>query len=132
MIRGIRLKSRRRSHLDICKEADTHLKSFDIEGYHRLTSGSINTSINKHVVLKCYLHYKTITINWYQTWSIDRYKGNYFSEIFWTIWGTGAKFEALFNLGTHSNYSITNYVKFMVFHFWKKWMRELKIININY
>ena len=61
--------------------------------------------------------------NWLsnQTWSIDRYKqGHYFSKIFWTIWRFGAKFQALFNLTTHSNYSVTNCVKFPGFHFfWK-------------
>ena len=69
----------------------------------------------------------------YQTWPIDRYKQKqYFSEIFWMIWRTGAKFQALFNLATCSNYSTTNYVKFQVFHFFErvnKW--ELKTININ-
>ena len=47
----------------------------------------------------------------HQTWSIDRYKqGQYFSEIFWTIWRTGATFQAVFILATCTNY-LTNYVK---------------------
>ena len=54
----------------------------------------------------------------HHTWSIDRYKhGKYFPEIFWTIWRNMTKFQALFNLATCSNYSITNHVKFPVFHF---------------
>ena len=44
-------------------------------------------------------------------------QGHYFSGIFWTIWRTGAKFLVLFNLATCSNYSITNYIKIPVFHF---------------
>ena len=57
----------------------------------------------------------------HQSWSIDRCKqGQYFSEIFWTIQKTGAKFQTLFNLATCSNYSRTNYVKFQVLYlFWK-------------
>ena len=57
----------------------------------------------------------------HQTSSINRYKqGEYFSGIFCTIWRTGAKFQTLFNLATCSNYSITNYVKFSVFHFFER------------
>ena len=69
-----------------------------------------------------------------QTWLIDRYKqGQYLFEIFWTIWGTWAKFQALFKLATYSNYSVTNYVKFTVFHFLENVNeRELKIVNISY
>ena len=53
--------------------------------------------------------------------SIDRYdQGKHFSDIFQTIWRTGAKFEALFKLATCSNYSITNYVKFPMFYFFEK------------
>ena len=74
--------------------------------------------------------------NWLsnQTWSIDRYKqGHYFFEIFWTIWRFGAKFQALFNLTAHSNCSVTNCVKFPVFHFFERLNKvELKIVNINY
>ena len=34
----------------------------------------------------------------HQTWSIDRYQQRqYFSEIIWMTWMTGAKFQALFN-----------------------------------
>ena len=69
-----------------------------------------------------------------QTWSIVRYKQrHYFPEIFWTIWRTGAKFQAHFNLATCSNYSVTNYVKFPVFNFFERVNKlELKIVNINY
>ena len=68
----------------------------------------------------------------HQTWSIDRYKQlQYFSESFWTIWKTGAKLQTLFNLATCSNYSMTNYVKFPVFHFFEGVnKRELKMVNI--
>ena len=67
----------------------------------------------------------------HQTWSIDRYKqGQYFSGIFWRIWRTGAKFQALFNLANCSKYSITNYVKFPVFHFFESENKgQLKIVN---
>ena len=64
----------------------------------------------------------------HQTWSIDRYKqGQYFSEIFWTIWRTGATFQAVFILATCTNY-LTNYVKVSgfvcLFFFWKgEWKR---------
>ena len=62
-----------------------------------------------------FLNHSSLT---YQTWSINRYKQReYISEIFWTIWRTGAEFQTLFNLETSSNYSITSYVKFPVFHF---------------
>ena len=61
----------------------------------------------------------------HQTRSIDRYKqGQYFSETSWIIWRTEAKFQALFNLATCSNYLITNYVMFPAFHFLKGWIRE--------
>ena len=57
----------------------------------------------------------------HQIWSIDRCKqGQHFSEIFWAIQKTGAKFKAIFNLVTCSNYLSTNYVKFPVLHFFEK------------
>ena len=70
----------------------------------------------------------------HQTWSIGRSKqGQYFPETFWTIWRTGAKFQALFNLAVCSNYSITNYVKIPVYHFFEKLNKaQLKIVNVNY
>ena len=70
----------------------------------------------------------------YQTWSFNRYKqGQYFSKIVWKISKTGAKFQALFNLATCSNYSITNYVKFAVIVYFESVNnRELKKVNINY
>ena len=73
--------------------------------------------------------------NWltHQTWLVDRHKeGQYFSEISWTIWRTRAKFQALFNLATCSNYSITSYVMFPVFHFFERVNKgELKMVNIS-
>ena len=70
----------------------------------------------------------------HQAWSIDRYKQKkYFSEILWTIWRTGAKFQALFNLATCSSYLIINYDKFPMFHFLERVNKgELKMVNINY
>ena len=69
----------------------------------------------------------------HQTWLIDRYKqGQYFSENFWTIWRTGAKFQALFNIAICSSYSITNYVKFSVFFFDRVNKGELKMVNDYY
>ena len=56
-----------------------------------------------------------------QIWSIDRYKqGQHFFEIFWMTCRTRAKFQTFSNLATCSNYSITNYAKFTVFHFLEK------------
>ena len=41
--------------------------------------------------------------------------------------------QDLFNLATCSNYSITNYGKFPVFHFFEGVNKgELKAVNINY
>ena len=68
----------------------------------------------------------------HQTWSIER-QGQYFSEIFWNIWRTGAKFQTLFNLATYSNYSITNYIKSPVFHFFERGNKgHSKMVHINY
>ena len=53
MIRGIKLKSRRKSLVDICKEAGTDLKSFDIEGYRRLTHESLST-VSTQPMYCCY------------------------------------------------------------------------------
>ena len=83
------------------------------------------------------LNHNSVT---HQTWSIDRCKlGQYFSEIFRTIWKTGAKFQALFNSATCSNYSINNCVKccFLVLYmFLKGWKSvnkgQLKMISMNY
>ena len=68
------------------------------------------------------------------TWSVDRCKqGQYFCENFWTIWRTGAKFHTFFNLATSSIYSVTNYVKIPVVHFFEKVNKGLlKMINVNY
>ena len=66
----------------------------------------------------------------HQTLSIDRYEQEqYFSETFPTIWRTGAMFQALFNLTTCPNYSISNYVKISAFQVNKG---QLKIVNVNY
>ena len=62
-----------------------------------------------------------------QTWSIDRYisKGNIFPESFKQFGGM--------DLATWSNYSMTNYVKFPVFHFFERMNKvELKMVNFNY
>ena len=49
------------------------------------------------------------------------------------IWRTGAKFQALFNSATCSNYSTTNYVKIPVFYFLEKVNEgQLKMVNVNY
>ena len=68
------------------------------------------------------------------THQTDRYKqGKCFFEIFSTIWRTGATFQTLWNLATCSNYSITNYVKFPVFHFFERMNKvELRMVNINH
>ena len=95
---------------------------------------SINTRDRVHFkiylyILKIYLYiHSPLT---HQSWSIDRYKqGQYFSEIFWTIWRTGAKFQAFFSLATCS---INNYGKFLVFHFLERInKREIKMVNIKY
>ena len=92
----------------------------------------INISIwgRVHFWVYC-LNYNSLT---HQTWSIDRYKqGEYFSEILWTIWRTGANFQAFFNLATCSNYSVTSYVKFLVFHYFERVnKRESNVVNMNY
>ena len=77
------------------------------------------------------LNYNSLTL---QTWSIDRYKqGEYFSKILWTIWRTGANFQAFFNLATCSNYSVTSYVKFLVFHYFERVNKgESNVVNMNY
>ena len=57
----------------------------------------------------------------HQTWPIDRYKRQqYFLGIFWTIWRTGGKFQAPFNLAVCSNYLTTNYVMITVLYFFEK------------
>ena len=59
------------------------------------------------------MHFSTYLLNYNllsnQTWPTHRYKQDQkLSEIFWTIWRTGAKFQVLFNLATCYGYSITN------------------------
>ena len=85
---------------------------------------------------KCTFWIYLLNHSWlsHQTWPIDWYKpGQQFSEIFWTIWRTGAKFQVLFNLATCSNYSITNYVKILVFHIFEKVNKgNLKMVNFIY
>ena len=72
----------------------------------------------------------------HQTWLIDRCKQKqWYSGIFRTIWRDGADFQVLFNLSTYSNYSITNYAKIPVLHFFffkkvNKW--QLKKVNVNF
>ena len=42
-------------------------------------------------------------------------------------------FQALLNIATYLNYSITNYDKIPVFHYFEKLNKEqLKMLNINY
>ena len=53
-----------------------------------------------------------------------------FSGIFWIIWRTGARFQVLFNLATFSNYSITNYVKIPVSHFFEN-MTGFQLVKQN-
>ena len=85
----------------------------------------------------CRVHFWIYTLKHnsltHQTWSVNRYKqGEYFSQIFWTIWRTGAKFQTLFSLVTCSNYSITYFNKFPVFHFSERVNKgELKVVNVN-
>ena len=69
----------------------------------------------------------------HQTWPTDRYRqGQKSSVIFWAIWRTGVRFKVLFNLVTCPNYSITNYVKISVFHFFEKVNKgHLKIVKFN-
>ena len=68
-----------------------------------------------------------------QTWPFNRYKQlQWFSGILWIIWRTGTNFHVLFNLATCSNYSITNYAKIWVFHFFEKMNKgHLKMVNYN-
>ena len=43
------------------------------------------------------------------------------------------KSQVLFNLATSSNYSITSYVKILVFHFFEKVNKgQLKLVNASY
>ena len=67
-------------------------------------------------------------------WPIDRYKqGQRFFGMFRTIWKTRAKLQVPFNLGTCSNYSITNYVNISVFHFFENVKKgQFKMVNIHY
>ena len=69
----------------------------------------------------------------HQTWPIDRYKqGQKFSVIFWAILRTGSRFQVLFYSGTCLNYSIINYVKIPVLHFFQKVNKgHLKMANVN-
>ena len=63
---------------------------------------------------------------------IDLSKGKIFRN-FGTLWGTGAKFQALFNLATCPNYLITNYVKIPVFHFFEKVNNgQSKMVKVSY
>ena len=73
------------------------------------------------------LHFSIYLLNHnslrHQTWWIDRWRqGQYFFEIFWAIQKTGAKFQALSNLATCSNYSRTNCVSSAIFL--KGWIRD--------
>ena len=108
--------------------------SRDIQVFVFLTIWCFTKSVMAWWVLvheaQCFNIFWTTT---HQTWSIDRHKqGQYFSEIIWAIQKTGAKFQALFNLATCSNYSRTNCVKFPKLHFFERVNKgELKMVNIN-
>ena len=84
------------------------------------------------------MHFSTYLLNYNllsnQTWPTHRYKQDQkLSEIFCTIWRTGAKFQVLFNLTTFSDYPITSYVKIPVFHFFEKVNKgQLKMVNVKY
>ena len=46
---------------------------------------------------------------------------------------TGVRFQVLFNLATWSNYSITNYFKIPVLHFFENVInQQLKLVNVDY
>ena len=63
---------------------------------------------------------------------IDITKRNNFQESFEQLGGLGLS-ASLFNLGTCSNYSLTNYVKIPMFHFLEKVNEgQLKMVNVNY
>ena len=72
---------------------------------------------------------KSVT-SWWVWWVLVHEKGCIFEYIFWTttykvtklgkLRRTEAKFKDLFNLSTCSNYSVTYYVKILLFHFFKK------------
>ena len=64
---------------------------------------------------------------------IDINKGNNFHESFEQFGGLRPKFQVLFSLVTCSNYSIINYVKIPVFHFFEKVNKgHVKMVNVNY
>ena len=76
-----------------------------------------------------------------ETWPlIDINKGNNFQEFFEQFGGLGqSSFQfrsfskVFFSLANCSNYSITNYVKIPVFHFFEKVNKgQLKMVNVNY
>ena len=56
---------------------------------------------------------------------VDMIQGKIFGNVY-LIWKTEAKLQALLNLPTSSNYSITNYSKFLVFHFFENVLGDLK------
>ena len=63
---------------------------------------------------------------------IDLKKCNNIEETFKQLEGLG-KVLGFSDLATCSSYSITNYVKILVFHFFGKLNRgHLKIVNVNY
>ena len=70
----------------------------------------------------------------HQAWPSDRYQQEIkFSEIFSKILRTGTRFQVLFNFATCSNYSVTNYAKIPVFHFFEKVNKgQWKMVNVNY
>ena len=116
------------------------LHSWDIQAFvfliipwstKSVTSWWVIVHVTGYIYEDNLLHHNSLT---HQTWSNDRYKqGEYFSETFWIIWMTGTKFCVFFNLATCFNYSITDYVKFPMFHFFERVnKREVKMVNTNY
>ena len=111
-------------------------RSLDIQVFVFLTIPWFTKSVRSWWVLVhetgcIFLNHNSLN---HQTWPIDRHKeGQYIYEISWTIWRTEAKLQTLFNSATCSNYSITDYVKPPVFHFYEMMNTgELKMVNIKY
>ena len=65
--------------------------------------------------------------------SLSIFTNSKFKFFVWTIWRTRTTFQALFNLATCSNYSITNYDRILVFHYFENVNKEhLKMLNVRY
>ena len=76
------------------------------------------------------LNYNSLS---HQTWPINRYKDNKIQESFEQFRGLRLISMSFFNVATCFNYSITNYVQILMFHFFEKVNKEhLKMVNVNY